>query len=177
MALLNLGREFSLFAWSHSIHKILTGTLPSLFHRREVHISPLNPRPRASTNRPPTQSIWCGFGTTIYLVLTFHSKMPEGSTTSPLILSMLRDAIILIDNHLQQHGDGPIEDGTFHFSDYGVSWLSINRNNHQQTWGVLAAAVEALTQYMMTHSTYGSVSFGIYDGRNQVGEGTLNAAS
>lgn len=86
---------------------------------------------------------------------------------------MLRDAIIEINSHIRQYGDGPIEGGVFRFTDYGVRWASFNANNHQQTWGVMGIAIEAFTQYVIKHGTYGAVSFEIYDGENQVGQGAL----
>lgn len=48
-------------------------------------------------------------------------------------------------------------------------------NNHQTTWGVLAAALEAVKYYMGVFG-YGEVGFGIWDGENQVGEGHLGEA-
>lgn len=86
---------------------------------------------------------------------------------------MLRDAIIAINSHIRQYGDGPIEGGVFRFTDYGFRWASFNANNHQQTWGVMGIAIEAFAQYMITHGTYGAVSFGIYDGPNKVGQGAV----
>lgn len=89
------------------------------------------------------------------------------------MLSMLRDAIIAVNDHIRQHGDGLIEGGVVRFADYGVSWTSFNAFNHQQTWGVVGAALMACAQYMIEHDTYGGASFGIFDGQNQVGQGTL----
>ena len=89
---------------------------------------------------------------------------------------MLRDAIVAVNDHIQNHGDGLIEDGTFHFKEYGAGWLSFNADNHQQTWGVVGAAIEALAQYMITHAIYGWATFRIFDGQNQVGHGSLYAA-
>lgn len=91
------------------------------------------------------------------------------------MLSMLRDAIIVVQDHIRQHGDGLIVGGVFRFADYGFIWTSFNADNHQQTWGVVGAALEAFTQYMREYDTYGVASFRIYDGGNRVGQGTLQS--
>ena len=54
----------------------------------------------------------------------------------------------------------------------GFGLLTWDSNNHQQTWGVLGAALEALEDYMRG-AGYGQVLFTIVDGPNQVGEGML----
>lgn len=46
-----------------------------------------------------------------------------------------------------------------------------NANNHQCTYGVMRAAVAALYDYMLTENEYGTVTFDIWDGENQVGQG------
>ncbi|KAA6410611.1 MAG: hypothetical protein FRX48_06033 [Lasallia pustulata] len=149
----------------------------TLFNRREVALSPVNPQPRAPIPLPPSPLIWCGIGTTTYLIIDYYNEFPEGSPTSPIILSVLRDAIVSINDYIQQHGDGLIAGGQYKFADYGTSWLSVNAGNHQQTWGVLRTAIEAFAHYMITYSTYGSAGFQIFDGRNQVAYGTLYAVA
>ena len=48
-----------------------------------------------------------------------------------------------------------------------------NANNHQLTWGVLAAALGALRDYVVTQNGGGPGTFEIFDGENQVGKGTI----
>lgn len=50
-----------------------------------------------------------------------------------------------------------------------------NANNHQCTYGVMRAAVEALYDYMKTEHEYGTVNFDIWDGENQVGQGVVES--
>lgn len=50
----------------------------------------------------------------------------------------------------------------------------INTNNHQLTWGVLGAAIDALRDYMSQAVTGpGESWFSIFDGQNEVGMGTI----
>ena len=51
----------------------------------------------------------------------------------------------------------------------GVDVWSVN--NHQTTFGVLGAAVEALLDCMRTRGEWGGARFEVYDGVEMVGEG------
>lgn len=55
----------------------------------------------------------------------------------------------------------------------GVRLTAWNANNHQITWGVLAAALVALKDYMSVQNWYGAVTFDIYDGVNRVASAFL----
>ena len=70
-------------------------------------------------------------------------------------------------------GDGVIPGGIFSFSFDGLAWKSVNANNHQQTWGVLGAAINALEDFMVKKKTFGTVAFEIWDGGNQVARAYL----
>ena len=48
----------------------------------------------------------------------------------------------------------------------------MNTGNHQLTWGVMGAAVEALTNFMVLYG-FGPAVFLIYDGGNLVGRAML----
>ena len=49
-----------------------------------------------------------------------------------------------------------------------------NADNHQLSWGVVGAAVEAVADYMYSEGgEVGVASFEIYEGRYQVGTGTI----
>ena len=52
---------------------------------------------------------------------------------------------------------------------------TVNANNHQQTWGVLGAAIAALASYMQegVEAGPGSAYFVIFDGENEVGVGMV----
>ena len=88
---------------------------------------------------------------------------------------LLRDAIDYSTYFIDSFGDGPISPGGWYNAE-GMNnlWLHTwNANNHQTTWGVLKAACSALLDYMTANNDYGSATFEIYDGANQVGEGTI----
>ena len=71
-------------------------------------------------------------------------------------------------------GDGLIPNGRFEFTGEDSLFLTVNNaNNHQTTWQVLARAVAAVKDYMIVHSVWGSTTFLIYDGVNQVGVGQI----
>lgn len=57
----------------------------------------------------------------------------------------------------------------------GLTLRAVDANNHQLTWGVLGAALEAVRDYMdhRGHS-FGTAYFKIFDGENQTGEGSIS---
>lgn len=64
--------------------------------------------------------------------------------------------------YVNQIGDAAIKEGSVEFyGGNGVFFKSWTVNNHQQTWGVLAAAIAASRNY------YGGASFSIFDGSNE----------
>ena len=75
-------------------------------------------------------------------------------------------------DHIYTGGDGVIPGGVIDYRYSGLILLSQNSNNHQQTWGVLGAAISALTDYMLAQKEQGYdpsfVDFMVYDGPNQV---------
>ena len=73
-----------------------------------------------------------------------------------------------------------IATGEWSYEDGGVEVYFENTNNHQQTWGVVGAALIALEQYFqMTQAAGaqpGAIIFDVFDGANQVGNGTFGEA-
>lgn len=54
--------------------------------------------------------------------------------------------------------------------------LSIrNANNHQMTWPILSSAIWAVVDYMYKKDNFGTVVFDIFDGGNQVGQGSIQS--
>ena len=50
----------------------------------------------------------------------------------------------------------------------------MNANNHQQTWGVLGAALDAVGLFMRQNGGgAGTAIFSIFDGTNMVGTGSI----
>lgn len=64
-------------------------------------------------------------------------------------------------------GGGYVLDG-----DNGLALMTWNTNNHQQTYGVVGAAVSALMDFMRERGA-GEASFSIFDGGREVGAGVL----
>lgn len=48
-----------------------------------------------------------------------------------------------------------------------------NENNHQMTWGVLGSAIQAVQDCMLNIEEWGTATFSIWDGQNEVGFGVL----
>lgn len=133
--------------------------IPALFASvHKVH-------PRASTG----YIRWCASNTATYIVLKVVTALAER-----VVLDTLAEVFEIVQQQLETHGDGVIPARAFDRfpSDEGMLVSIMNANNHQVTWGVLQAAIEALGDYMEQHG-YASVTFQIYDGPNQVGEGSI----
>lgn len=77
---------------------------------------------------------------------------------------------------IQRGGDGLIPRGFWTLEEYGLELAFANAGNHQQTWGVVGAALMALVDYFLYRVQMGSVRairFQVWDGRNLVGSGWL----
>lgn len=86
---------------------------------------------------------------------------------------MINAAALYLYSYVSNGADGPLSGG--HFNWNGENGLVLNAwgaNNHQTTYGVLGAAIKALTSYFDAHG-YGRATFLIFDGPNQVGEGIV----
>ena len=92
---------------------------------------------------------------------------------------VLRSAYSYIQDQIHEHGDGLVPGGMFDFPQPQVPFTrafgvdSFNVNNHQQTWGVLGAAIDAIDEWMNWSGGYGEVTFRIFDGENEVGAGRV----
>ena len=87
--------------------------------------------------------------------------------------SMLNLASKYVLDYMQLLGDGVIPGGMVKWVGEDDLLLFVkNAANHQVTWGVLGAALMALSDYMSKFG-YGLVSFAIFDGDSQVGQGTI----
>ncbi|KAI4130810.1 MAG: hypothetical protein LQ347_003242 [Umbilicaria vellea] len=144
------------------------------FHRRDLQ--PLSPSPlQARVGAIPVKipCIWCAAASATYLKINYFNGGEPGNGVSPIVIKMLSDALDQIEKHVAQNGDGIIPMGAYDYQARGFSWYSVNANNHQLTWGVVGAAVDALITFMLNYSSYGMAQFSIFDGENHVGTGTL----
>lgn len=112
---------------------------------------------------------WCAPQSATYVLFTLNSAIGPGSA----VLGLVDAAFNSLMQHIQQAGDGLIPQGLFTME--GANDLELyvaNANNHQQTYGVLAAAMWALGDYMGRVGP-GGVTFSVYDGANQVAQGSI----
>ena len=145
----------------------LTISIPSLFARRSPSPSFSLLPPRHSTG----SIIWCAPNSCTYILLS--STFSVTSIVSSSIQSLLETLSDYIETHIAQAGDGVLTTGEIEFyADNGVEFHSWNTNNHQQTYGVLGAAVEALRDFMGERGIVGA-SWWVYDAGTEVGAGTI----
>lgn len=91
-----------------------------------------------------------------------------------MIIPMIRQARAAVRLRISQVGDGLIAGGVFIWQGYGGHRLRMeNSNNHQQTLGVIAAALSMLMDFMILHTDDGVGTFVVHDGPNEVGRGTI----
>ena len=94
-------------------------------------------------------------------------------TVETAVQNILNAAAGYIEESIRQYGDIVIPTGGVEYNSVtGVSFSTTNSNNHQQTYGVLGAAIEALKDYM-SQNYFGKAKFWIFDGVNEVGAGTV----
>ena len=94
------------------------------------------------------------------------------------VIGLLSSAYANVLEHIQRLGDGTIQTFAngriYHLHGaYDLTLTVFNTNNHQTTWGVLAAAILALVDYMAGHGTFCAAAFTIFDGENEVGTGSV----
>ena len=87
------------------------------------------------------------------------------------IASLIDETTASVLQHIRIAGDGVIPNGvaTWHGTEWTImeTW---NSKNHQTTWGVLGAALDALKDFM-NENGWGAASFTVFDGVREVGEG------
>ena len=104
-------------------------------------------------------------------------------TFSQVILTLLQeipglsipDLFVATLNEVKVHvvHDGLLPRGSVTIPGHsGNSLHAYNAGGHEITWGVLGAAVEALQDWSQNNA-YGQMTYAIYDGPNQVGEGWI----
>lgn len=94
-------------------------------------------------------------------------------------LVFLGTIYVHIMNRIIDVGDGVVEYGGW-YTENREGWLNLrlylgNANNHQLTYGVAAAAVQAMVTFMRQAGA-GPVSWQIWDGMNWVGRGGLEVS-
>lgn len=98
---------------------------------------------------------------------------PPSSLRSIAVADLLIDAERFLRHYIMTVGDGNVAAGQFDWpGNERLILRAWNVNNHQLTYGVLAAGLQALQVWTWSEG-WGTFKFNVYDGINQVGEGTL----
>ncbi|MCJ1297451.1 hypothetical protein MMC08_000237 [Hypocenomyce scalaris] len=141
----------------------------TMFQRRALPVSsPLPPR----ANNGAQVVTWCAPSSATYIIVSAAYSLPGAG-----LAGLLEAVSMSITSQLQGPGDTVIPTGQFSYlvpQSAGVStamhvW---NINNHQTTWGVLGAAIEALNDYFKC-TQWAAATFYIWDGLNEVGMGVV----
>ena len=99
-----------------------------------------------------------------------------GALPGDPVRTMLSVARAYVQQALLHLGDGVIQAGGVDYNGpSSMNFQTWNTNNHQQTYGVLRAALAALSDYMNRYG-YGAATFSIHDGDNEVGAGLIGLA-
>lgn len=115
----------------------------------------------------------CAPNTQTYVHITWEYEIDTFDT-----LAVREDATSAVSQQLNSQGDGPLPHGHYGVQEAGLELTLDNANNHQTTWGVAAAAVQCLQEYMhdflgIHGSPFAAVTFMVFDGPHQVGTGAL----
>ena len=138
----------------------------SAFARRSR--APESVEPRKETNTV----LWCAPNSQTYVILTMGGAIPGNQ-----VRTMLSVAMVYVQQAILQLGDGVIQAGGVNYNGpSSMNFQTWNTNNHQQTYGVLGAAIAALSDYMNRYG-YGAATFSIHDGNNEVGSGLIGLAN
>ena len=135
---------------------------PSTLDRRADRATPVGPR-------NPDSTILQHVGGQTWVVAELVAPIAGN-----YIISMLRQARAAVRLRISQVGDGLIAGGVFIWQGYGGHVLRVeNGNNHQQTMGVIGAALETILDFLNTQTEHGVGFFTVYDGANEVGVGVI----
>lgn len=97
------------------------------------------------------------------------------AVAGPAITDLLADAQRHARVRVIAYGDALLAGGRFAWMGAGGMEVKVqNSNNHQVTYGVLTAALEALNGYMQSgRGLAGEADFVVFDGANEVGRGVV----
>ncbi|MCJ1298663.1 hypothetical protein MMC08_001453 [Hypocenomyce scalaris] len=120
----------------------------------------------------PLSFQWNAPGSQTYIRATLVAFAGDPS----ILNSMLNEAYQNVLSIIQAHGDGDIVNGAYRWTKnpdgpLGLQIWVRNANNHQLTYGVLGAALNALNEYMTLFGAGLTTTMDVYDGVNQVGQG------
>ena len=176
------------------LYELTTIPILSSFNRRSLVLHDLIDRAKALD--PVT--VWCAPGTKRYQNVRWIVRgvakilcapgsstyitvaLTAGSVSAMSCISILAESLRRITDQLAQYGDSLIPLGVFiqgdRFGNYEL--YLVNSNNHQQSWGVVSAALTALRSFLVSLNTInrdwkGGVQITVFDGANEVAQGTI----
>lgn len=131
-----------------------------------------SPIRRFASRSAPHGVFWCVPGSQTYVTLTMIQTLDRN-----MVWPLLVDAFSRVHTRIQQSGDGLVPSnngaGLWQLTRNGIVLSIANANNHQTTWGVLGAALSVIGDYMNKNHVFGTIFFHIFDGSNQVGQGSI----
>ena len=135
---------------------------PQLIPTLSRHI-PLAISPRRSTS----SFLWCAPNSR-----TFVTLRPLRILSEVAVMELLDEAYSLTQSYIREYGDEVIWGGVFDWTTNGLHLRMQNANNHQLTFGVLGAALYAVSDFM-TKNGWSAASFRVWDEEAWVGAGTV----
>ena len=112
--------------------------------------------------------VWCALRSSTFVIISATQTIPGDA-----VYHMLVDAALDQLSTFEREGDGLVTNGAYDRAGSNNIALHIwNANNHQLTRGVLAAALDALADFVDTYWS-GALQFYIWDGGNEVAQGLL----
>lgn len=115
---------------------------------------------------------WCVPDSSIYLELSFQ-RVIHGAAVAVLC----RAASHYVIHTLHEYGNKPVVSGFFNFR--GPDGLLLHMATAAEgtlTWAHMDTAITTLTNYLIQHQ-FGTVSFKIFSGTTQVGQGSIMDAN
>ena len=138
-----------------------------MLDRRHTIPSGLEPR----DDLPPAV-VWCADRSQTFIIVTAAQRI-----TGYAVQRLLSAASQVVLKQIDEYGDGLVSGGTFdqvmNTAANSVAIYISNRNNHQLTRGVLAAALSALDSYMNAQNFFGAMNFYVWDGANEIASGMI----
>ena len=146
------------------------GASPPRVKRRE-QLAPLEKPPQLLHPRKDYEgATYCQAQTNTFVVVAFNAA-------NAAVSSFLTSCLIAVQMAINNGNTGLIpSDGWYGpLGRNGMSMTVWSEDNYQTTYGVLHSTIEALIGLMSSNdNTFGTGSFTIWDGDNQVGHGSIN---
>ena len=141
---------------------------------------------KAVIRSPVLSKAWCIAGSVTYITFTsLGNTQPGYAPVSPQnIQALLSYANTMLQAMVQTYGGGTLLSGGQLLAEFTGDphpsvppLFLVNANNHQLTYGVAAAAVQAIINFLTNNGGYAPMFAQIYDGVNMVGQAVVGYPS